>query len=128
MFKSRLSLPFVLSLFALSSLGACSTMAELDMAMVGMPKHHFKGDSSVTTKFMDPREVAQQCSKIVTSKNALPSWYHACTYKKRNGDVVMIMPKPGSVSNSTYGKIFLHEYQHVGQAIQNMPMNHDHWH
>jgi len=123
--KDILTLFFGLS--AASLIAACSTIAQVDYALAGAPDTPFEKKAEVTTKFMKPDEVSKTCRKLIDKKSLLPSWYHACSYLKSNGDIVMIMPIPGSISDVAFGKVIYHEYQHVGQALTNKEIDHEHW-
>lgn len=117
----------ILGMTAAMCITGCSTVAEVDLALAGSPETPFDKQAVVTTKFMKPADVSKACTDVIARKSILPNWYHACSYKRSNGEIVMIMPIPGTISPATYGKVIFHEYQHVGQAIESNELGHSDW-
>ena len=108
-------------------LHGCSTLVQTDLAITGMPSELFQGDSTVITKYMDRDDVSAHCQKKIGGSKLLPAWHHACVYRKSNGEIVMALPKPGTMDSKAYAGLLQHEYQHVGQILTGQKIDHGGW-
>ena len=119
----------VLALIAITvlPLSACSAVVDVNLALEGMPKTQYVGSSTVTTKYLPRAEVSRHCSQKLNAASKLKRWYNACVYTQKNGDIIMVMPPPGTLNPQSYAKLLEHEYQHVGQAVEGRALGHEDW-
>ena len=124
--RGKLTLGLIICLLAMSG---CSSTAAVKASLIqaGMPTEKFEGDSTVITKFMNPSDVSDHCSKKIHKTPLALKWYHACVYTKKSGVIVLVAPKPGSIDAEAYAALLEHEYQHIGQAIKGEKLGHADW-